>query len=168
MDDAYLFQPGREEKVDPLPTVKQQAGDDRVAEEQTDDQKDGSVSDACEDRDPEISEELAPARSVEKIPRGLGREEPEVKYQHRADRRDAEQHDRCDEARQVFADDKDFAPYRREKIVVQTAVDHFAAKQVHENPRTAEEDECAKDERAVDPGIDHAQLAEIFHLVRRG
>ena len=67
---------------------------------------------------------------------------------------------------QVLTDDEDLASHGRKKIVVQASVDDLAAKQVHKNPRAAEEDKCAKDQPAVYRRIDLAQHAEVLHLLR--
>src|SRR6185295_12066738 len=48
MDDAYLFQQWRHQKVEPLPKIKNDGRDDWIAEKQTNDQKERAVTDAGE------------------------------------------------------------------------------------------------------------------------
>src|SRR5688500_12467521 len=165
VDDAYLFQPRRQQKVYPFPAVEEQARDDRVAETQPDDQEHRPVPDAREYRYAEIGQQMACTCAAEKVFRGLGREESEVKQQYRSDRRDAEQHNSRDEPGQIFAEDQDLTPDRREEVVMQAPVHHLAAEQVHEDPRAAEEYERAQDEPAVHRRVDLAQRAEVLHLV---
>lgn len=51
MDDADLFQYRRHEEVGPLQNVQHYSGDDRITEEEADNQKEGPVTDASQNRD---------------------------------------------------------------------------------------------------------------------
>src|SRR5689334_12716989 len=50
---------------------------------------------------------------------------------------------------------------------MQTAIDDVAAKEVHEDPRTAEEDDRAQNQSVVKDRVDLAVAVEVFPLVAR-
>src|SRR5688500_3133445 len=50
---------------------------------------------------------------------------------------------------------------------MQTAIDQLATKQVHEDPRRAEEDYRAQNQPAVKYRVDQAVLIEVFPLINR-
>ena len=72
--------------------------------------------------------------------------------------------DRSDQSGKILPDHQHFAPHRAQKVKVQTAVDDVAAKEVHEDPGAAKEDDCAQNQPAVVDREDHVVLREVVPL----
>ena len=71
MDDADLFQEWRQQKIDPLPTIKDQRGNDWIAKEQSHHQKESAVPDARQNRNCDVPKEMVHAWPIKKQPRTL-------------------------------------------------------------------------------------------------
>src|SRR6185369_6291100 len=90
-----------------------------------------------------------------------------IKQQHRHHGRRRKENDRSHQARNVLADDQHFSAHGAQKVIVQTAVDHLTAKQVHEDPGRTEEDERSQNQNVVNDRVDEAVIVEISPLVSR-
>ena len=71
VDDTDLLQQWWQQEVEPFPTIKHQCGNDRVAEEQSDNQEKRAVADAREDGDSGVSQQLAQPWPIEKEARAF-------------------------------------------------------------------------------------------------
>jgi len=50
---------------------------------------------------------------------------------------------------EIFAGHQDFAPDRRQKVIMQTAIDDLAPEKIHEDPGAAKENDGAQDHRVI-------------------
>jgi len=64
VDDADLLQEGRQQKVEPLPAIKHDRGNDWVPEEQSHHQKKSPITNTRQDCDAGVGQELAHPRSI--------------------------------------------------------------------------------------------------------
>src|SRR5205814_7308877 len=116
---------------------------------QSHNEKERSYTDNSQHRNRHEPEQLIETGSIQKEPRArriVVRKEDE---QHTGDGHRHKQHDRSQQTRQVLARDQHFTPHRREKVVMQTAIDDLTAEKIHENPGTAEENDRAQNQRVV-------------------
>lgn len=124
--DAQPLGPGRKDRSDGFPSHYQNARNDGVLEEQAESEEDGAVAKTCESRYQKIGAQLAEAGAVKDVRSALG-------TKARVDEAEASENgclEECDgnnRAGKKFSNDQDFFSYRNQELVMESALDHFAA-----------------------------------------
>src|SRR5580658_453656 len=137
--DAESLCPGREDRSDRLPAHQHSARDDGIFKEQAEGEKHGAVADARERRRQEIGAQLAQTRAVKNV-RTARRAEAAISEEEAGKNGDFEEGNGNDRAGEKFSNHEDFSSDRHEKLVVESALDHFAPEQPGEYPHAGEKD----------------------------
>src|ERR1700722_6395340 len=137
--DAHPLGPGGKDRSHRFPAHQHGSGDDGVLEEQAESEKHGAIADARESRHQEIGAQLAEAGSVKNVRSSRGTQaaicEVEASEHRRFEQRNG---NGC--AGKKFTNDQDLFPYGNQKLIVESALDHFAAEKPGKNPHAGEKD----------------------------
>ena len=124
--DAEMLCPGGKDGSDRFPAHQHSSGDDGIFEKQAESEEDGAVAKTCESRYQKIGAQLAEAGAVKDVRSALG-------TKARVDEAEASKNsclEECDgnnRAGKKFSNDQDFFSYRNQELVMESALDHFAA-----------------------------------------
>ncbi len=124
---AEQLGPGREDWGDRFPSHDHNSRDDRVLEEKAEREKHGAIAETSECRHQEVGSQLAEARSIKDV--RFGRGTKAAVHQAEASKDGClEECDGDDRAGKKLSYYQDFSLYRDEKLIMESAFDHFAAK----------------------------------------